>query len=66
MNSLKSPEELLKLQQESLATAVRFAQLTVEASQRLLAVQPDAVRHAVEAGSRNVDALSRVRRLIAP
>ena len=61
MNSLKSPEALMKLQQDSLATAVRFAQLTVEASQRLLAVQLDAARHAVEAGTRNVDALSRVK-----
>jgi len=61
MKPLKSPEELLKLQQESLSAAMRFAQLTKEASQRLLGVQLEAARHAIEAGSRNIDALSRAR-----
>jgi len=55
-----SPEDLMQLQQESLAAAVRFAQLTVEASQKLLGVQLDAARHAVETGTRNIDALSKV------
>jgi len=60
-NTPETPEELAKLQQESLSSAIRFAQLTVEASQRLLGVQLDAARHAVEVGSRNVQALAQVK-----
>jgi phasin family protein len=61
MKPSKTPEDLAKLQQESIAAAIRFAQLTVEASQKLLGVQLDAARHAVEAGSRNVQALAQVK-----
>ncbi len=58
---LKSPEALAQLQQENLSAAIRFAQLTVEASQKLLGVQLDAARHAIEAGTRNIDALARAK-----
>lgn len=61
MTDINTPEELARLQQENLASAMRFAQLTVEASQKLLGVQLDAARQAVEAGSRNVHALSHIK-----
>jgi phasin family protein len=61
MKPLKSPEEIARLQQENLSAAIRFAQLTVEASQKLLGVQLDAARQAIEAGTRNMDALARAK-----
>jgi phasin family protein len=58
MKSQKAAARINQLHQDNLAAALRMAQLTVEASQKLIAVQLDMARHAVEAGSRNLKALS--------
>ncbi|MBC7782070.1 MAG: phasin family protein [Proteobacteria bacterium] len=60
MTVWNTPEELAKLQHESMSSAIRVAQLTVEASQKLLGVQWEAARQAVDAGSRNIQALAQV------
>ena len=60
MKPLTAPDELARLQQESIASAIRLAQLTVEASEKLLGVQLDAARQAIEAGSRTAQALAQV------
>ncbi len=60
MNNPGAADSLARLQQENLAAAMKLAELTVEASRRLIAVQLDAARRAVEVSTRSLHALQSV------